>query len=189
MSSTRLSLLGDRGGELTLSSLDVLQGFSFFLQMGFTLILATLDSLDVGLLGDVIGEDDCDDDEVTLDPLMKNVPVIVLSDEDSDVPATNKRRRLTKNGSIENDNVHIISFSDDVVLPLSIKKTNQKEIVKNEKMESDDEYTDEDIVDSQVAGDEVVPHSNDSINNEADDEYDYSDSFIDDGPILDEPTS
>ncbi|GJU86707.1 hypothetical protein Tco_1294253 [Tanacetum coccineum] len=49
-------------GELTLSSLDVLQGFSFFLQMGFTLILATLDGLDVGLLGDVIGEDDCDDD-------------------------------------------------------------------------------------------------------------------------------
>ncbi|GJU21436.1 hypothetical protein Tco_1154778 [Tanacetum coccineum] len=48
--------------ELTLSSLDVLQGFSFFLQMGFTLILATLDGLDVGLLGDVIGEDDCDDD-------------------------------------------------------------------------------------------------------------------------------
>nr|GEU51296.1 hypothetical protein [Tanacetum cinerariifolium] len=33
-------------GEFTLSSLDVLQGFSFFLQMGFTLILATLDGLD-----------------------------------------------------------------------------------------------------------------------------------------------
>ncbi|GJR23903.1 hypothetical protein Tco_0972430 [Tanacetum coccineum] len=49
-------------GELTLSSLDMLQGFSFFLQMGFILILATLDGLDVGLLGDVIGEDDSDDD-------------------------------------------------------------------------------------------------------------------------------
>ncbi|GKA50623.1 hypothetical protein Tco_0743696 [Tanacetum coccineum] len=48
--------------EFTLSLLDVLQGFSIFLQMGFTLILATLDGLDVGLLGDVIGEDDCDDD-------------------------------------------------------------------------------------------------------------------------------
>ncbi|GJT54117.1 hypothetical protein Tco_0989171 [Tanacetum coccineum] len=48
--------------KFTLSPLDVLQGFSFFLQMGFTLILATLDGLDVGLLGDVIGEDDCDDD-------------------------------------------------------------------------------------------------------------------------------
>ncbi|GKB21590.1 retrovirus-related pol polyprotein from transposon TNT 1-94 [Tanacetum coccineum] len=58
---SRLSLLGD-GGKFTLSPLDVLQGFSFFLQMGFTLILATLDGLDVGLLGDVIGEDDCDDD-------------------------------------------------------------------------------------------------------------------------------
>ncbi|GJU25164.1 ribonuclease H-like domain-containing protein [Tanacetum coccineum] len=40
--------------KFTLSPLDVLQGFSFFLQMGFTLILATLDGLDVGLLGDVI---------------------------------------------------------------------------------------------------------------------------------------
>nr|GEY51978.1 hypothetical protein [Tanacetum cinerariifolium] len=49
-------------GEFTLSSLDVLRGFSFFLQMGLTLILATLNGLDVGLLGDVIGEDDCDDD-------------------------------------------------------------------------------------------------------------------------------
>nr|GEW66847.1 retrovirus-related Pol polyprotein from transposon TNT 1-94 [Tanacetum cinerariifolium] len=49
-------------GEFTLSSLDVLQGFSFFFQMGLTLILATFDGLDVGLLGDVIGEDDCDDD-------------------------------------------------------------------------------------------------------------------------------
>ncbi|GJU54720.1 hypothetical protein Tco_1228434 [Tanacetum coccineum] len=49
-------------GELTLSSLDVLQGFSLFLHMGFTLILATLDGLDVGLLRDVIGEDDYDDD-------------------------------------------------------------------------------------------------------------------------------
>ncbi|GJV04009.1 hypothetical protein Tco_1337578 [Tanacetum coccineum] len=71
MSSTRLSLLGDGGGvsgfgfgvgELILSSLDVLQGLSFFLQVGFTLILATLDGLDMGLLGGVISEDDCDDD-------------------------------------------------------------------------------------------------------------------------------
>nr|GEU59886.1 hypothetical protein [Tanacetum cinerariifolium] len=49
-------------GEFTLSSFDVLQGFSFFLQMGLTLILATFDGLDVGLLVDIIGEDDCDDD-------------------------------------------------------------------------------------------------------------------------------
>ncbi|GJZ69104.1 hypothetical protein Tco_0632654 [Tanacetum coccineum] len=49
--------------EFTLSSLEVLQGFSFFLQMGFTLILATLDGLDVGLLEDVIGEDDRYDDD------------------------------------------------------------------------------------------------------------------------------
>ncbi|GJW75890.1 hypothetical protein Tco_0135260 [Tanacetum coccineum] len=50
-------------GEAVLSTLDVLQRFGFFLQMGFTLILATLDGLDVGLLGDVIDEDDCDDDD------------------------------------------------------------------------------------------------------------------------------
>ncbi|GJZ16012.1 hypothetical protein Tco_0551689 [Tanacetum coccineum] len=49
-------------GEFAMSTLDVLQRFGFFLQMGFTLILVTLDGLDVGLLGDVIGEDDCDDD-------------------------------------------------------------------------------------------------------------------------------
>ncbi|GKE98219.1 hypothetical protein Tco_0021570, partial [Tanacetum coccineum] len=50
-------------GEVALSILDVLQRFGFFLQMGFTLILATLDGLDVGLLGDVIDDDDCDDDD------------------------------------------------------------------------------------------------------------------------------
>ncbi|GJT03584.1 hypothetical protein Tco_0824753 [Tanacetum coccineum] len=50
-------------GEVVLSTFDVLQRFGFFLQMGFTLILATLDGLDVGLLGDVIGGDDYDDDE------------------------------------------------------------------------------------------------------------------------------
>ncbi|GJU54812.1 putative reverse transcriptase domain-containing protein [Tanacetum coccineum] len=75
MSSTRLSLLGDRGGELALSSLDVLQEFSFFLQMGFTLILATLDCLDVGLLGDVIGEDDCDDDDWYQEPRYMSMSV------------------------------------------------------------------------------------------------------------------
>ncbi|GJR66426.1 mycolic acid cyclopropane synthase [Tanacetum coccineum] len=49
--------------EVSLISLEVLQGFSFFLQMGFTLILATFDGLDVGLLEDVIGENDCNDDD------------------------------------------------------------------------------------------------------------------------------
>ncbi|GKE96397.1 hypothetical protein Tco_1581252 [Tanacetum coccineum] len=48
--------------EFALSTLDVLQRFGFILQMSFTLILATLDGLDMGLLGDVIGEDECDDD-------------------------------------------------------------------------------------------------------------------------------
>ncbi|GJT38045.1 hypothetical protein Tco_0937910 [Tanacetum coccineum] len=50
-------------GFVVLSTFEVLQMLGFFLQMGFTLILATLDGLDVGLLGDVIGEDDCDEDE------------------------------------------------------------------------------------------------------------------------------
>ncbi|GKG16676.1 hypothetical protein Tco_0361633, partial [Tanacetum coccineum] len=48
---------------IVLSTFEELQMLGFFLQMGFTLILATLDGLDVGLLGDVIGEDDCDEDE------------------------------------------------------------------------------------------------------------------------------
>ncbi|GJZ07064.1 hypothetical protein Tco_0540857 [Tanacetum coccineum] len=50
-------------GEVVLSTFKELQMLGFFLQMGFTFILATLDGLDVGLLGDVIGEDDCDEDE------------------------------------------------------------------------------------------------------------------------------
>ncbi|GJX81976.1 hypothetical protein Tco_0331457 [Tanacetum coccineum] len=50
-------------GEVVLSTFEELQMLGFFLQMGFTLILATIDGLDVGLLGDVIGEDDCDEDE------------------------------------------------------------------------------------------------------------------------------
>ncbi|GJT50364.1 hypothetical protein Tco_0976521 [Tanacetum coccineum] len=65
MSSTRLSLLGDGGGnggcEATCG--DVGMSLIFFLQIGFTLILATFDGLDVGLLEDVIGEDDCNDDD------------------------------------------------------------------------------------------------------------------------------
>ncbi|GJV76896.1 hypothetical protein Tco_1508480 [Tanacetum coccineum] len=59
----RIGLSGFGIGEVVLSIFDVLQRFGFFLQMGFTFILATFDGLDVGLLGDVIGGDDCDDDE------------------------------------------------------------------------------------------------------------------------------
>ncbi|GKB38458.1 hypothetical protein Tco_0883400 [Tanacetum coccineum] len=44
--------------EFALSTLDVLQRFGFFLQMGFTLILAYPDGWDVGLLGDSLDEDD-----------------------------------------------------------------------------------------------------------------------------------
>ncbi|GJR11685.1 putative reverse transcriptase domain-containing protein [Tanacetum coccineum] len=54
---------GFGSGLMLLSTFEELQMLSFFLQMGFTLILATLDGLDVGLLGDVFGEDDCDGDE------------------------------------------------------------------------------------------------------------------------------
>ncbi|GJS77523.1 hypothetical protein Tco_0727404 [Tanacetum coccineum] len=50
-------------GEVELSTFEELQMFGFFLQIGFTLILATLDGLDVCLLGDVISEDDCDEGE------------------------------------------------------------------------------------------------------------------------------
>ncbi|GKA34890.1 protein FAR1-related sequence 5 [Tanacetum coccineum] len=50
-------------GEVILSTFELLQMLGFFLQIDFTLILATLDGLDEGLLGDVIGEDECDEDE------------------------------------------------------------------------------------------------------------------------------
>ncbi|GJW15600.1 reverse transcriptase domain-containing protein [Tanacetum coccineum] len=53
--------LGIGVGELTLFSLDVSQVFNFFLQIGLTLIFATLEDLDLGLLGNVISEDDCGD--------------------------------------------------------------------------------------------------------------------------------
>ncbi|GJT20004.1 hypothetical protein Tco_0878710 [Tanacetum coccineum] len=56
------SILVDVEGEFTLFSLDVSQVFNFFLQIGLTLIFATLEDLDLGLLGDVISEDDCGDD-------------------------------------------------------------------------------------------------------------------------------
>ncbi|GJV58067.1 ARID DNA-binding domain-containing protein [Tanacetum coccineum] len=66
--------------EFTLSSLEVLQGFSFFLQMGFTLILATFDGLDVVWLEDVIGEDDCDDDDYDEEMSLLLLPTVI--DED-----------------------------------------------------------------------------------------------------------
>ncbi|GJW02298.1 hypothetical protein Tco_1561154 [Tanacetum coccineum] len=47
--------------------------------MGFTLILATLDGLDVGLLGDVIGEDDCDDDGCDDDDKSVTCAIVRLS--------------------------------------------------------------------------------------------------------------
>ncbi|GKF30100.1 hypothetical protein Tco_0096442, partial [Tanacetum coccineum] len=49
--------------NVRICTFDALQRMGFFFQMGFTLILATLDGLDVGLLGDVVGGDDCDDDK------------------------------------------------------------------------------------------------------------------------------
>ncbi|GJX63975.1 hypothetical protein Tco_0298318 [Tanacetum coccineum] len=58
-----IELSGFGIGEVELSTFDMLQMFVFFLQMGFTLILATLDGLDACLLGDVIGEDDGDKGE------------------------------------------------------------------------------------------------------------------------------
>ncbi|GKA11224.1 hypothetical protein Tco_0690657 [Tanacetum coccineum] len=43
--------------------------------MGFTLILATLDGLDVGLLEDVIGKDDCDDDDCDEEMSLEEVTI------------------------------------------------------------------------------------------------------------------
>ncbi|GKD71053.1 hypothetical protein Tco_1325143, partial [Tanacetum coccineum] len=43
---------------------------------------------------------------------MKDIPVIVLSDDDSDVLVTIKRRRLVKNGAIVKKNyVQVVSFN------------------------------------------------------------------------------
>ncbi|GJX60045.1 reverse transcriptase domain-containing protein [Tanacetum coccineum] len=73
--------------KFTLSSLEVLQGFSFFLQIGFTLILATFDGLDVGLLEDVIGEDDCDDDDCDEEMSLKKLTeAAILIAPDWDLP-------------------------------------------------------------------------------------------------------
>nr|GEV20757.1 hypothetical protein [Tanacetum cinerariifolium] len=68
-------------GEFTLSSLDVLQGFSFFLQMGFTLILATLDGLVVGLLGDVIVTLSEPVDSLNMEDKHLNTLLVIESDE------------------------------------------------------------------------------------------------------------
>ncbi|GKD26774.1 hypothetical protein Tco_1232988 [Tanacetum coccineum] len=82
MSSTRLSLLGDgEGGRIgngrcEATCGDVGVSLIFFLQIVFTLILATFNDLDVGLLEDVIGEDDCDDDDC--DEEMSLVRMIVM---------------------------------------------------------------------------------------------------------------
>ncbi|GKD10511.1 hypothetical protein Tco_1190196 [Tanacetum coccineum] len=49
---------------------------------------------------------------------LKDIPLIVLSDDDSDVPVTQKRRKLTKNGKFVNDNdINLISFDDENILP------------------------------------------------------------------------
>ncbi|GJU44458.1 hypothetical protein Tco_1201724 [Tanacetum coccineum] len=48
--------------------------------MGFTLILATLDGLDVGLLEDVIGKDDCDDDDCDEEMSLVRIKVTVHQD-------------------------------------------------------------------------------------------------------------
>ncbi|GKA44826.1 hypothetical protein Tco_0737622, partial [Tanacetum coccineum] len=117
--------------------------------------------------------------EATPDPLLKNLPVIVLSAEDSEsddeCPIRFSRNRNTK-----------LQSSSKILTGSLIDEDTDEDIGKDNQAddESDNLFHDEAIVDSQVAGDEAVPHSNDSIDNEADDEYDYSDNFIDDGPIL-----
>ncbi|GJV60353.1 hypothetical protein Tco_1466453 [Tanacetum coccineum] len=71
----QLALMGLVVSEFEMEA--VVEGFSLLIALGggssrdeidawlrgFTLILATLDGFDVGLLGDVIDEDDCDDDD------------------------------------------------------------------------------------------------------------------------------
>ncbi|GJW17534.1 hypothetical protein Tco_0024970 [Tanacetum coccineum] len=88
-------------GEVELSTFDVLQMFVFFLQMGFTLILATLDGLDVCLLGDVIGEDDGDEDDESLgaqeDASKQGRSRIEAIDRDAEVTLVETQRRNGEN--------------------------------------------------------------------------------------------
>ncbi|GJW72221.1 hypothetical protein Tco_0129138 [Tanacetum coccineum] len=78
--------------EFTLSSLEVL------------LILATFDGLDVGLLEDVIGEDDCDDDDCDEEMSLTDIRTCtkihqeVLFSERGDGIAGIKRRRRNLSG-------------------------------------------------------------------------------------------
>ncbi|GKD34387.1 hypothetical protein Tco_1249896 [Tanacetum coccineum] len=94
---------------------------------------------------------------------MNDVPVIVLSDDESDVPVSSKRRRLSKNGYLVNNNeVHVVSSSDEKLLPLSTKKeeetdedftirikrsknSNLPSIPKKSKMVLIDESSDDDV--------------------------------------------
>ncbi|GJS60999.1 ribonuclease H-like domain-containing protein [Tanacetum coccineum] len=94
--------------------------------------------------------------EATPDPLLKNVPVIVLSDEDSEsndeCPIRFSRNRNTK-----------LQSSSKILTGSLIDEDTDEDIGKDNQAddESDNLFHDEAIVDSQVAGDEVVPHSND----------------------------
>ncbi|GJT27694.1 hypothetical protein Tco_0907969 [Tanacetum coccineum] len=95
---------------------------------------------------------------------MKNIPLIVLSDDDSDAPVTMKRQRLEKNGAIvkknyvqgekqprrtnqttyqrmKNHPIIVISEDDDdeLVLPITNKKAYGKEIQQSENSKNNEE--------------------------------------------------
>ncbi|GJX79436.1 hypothetical protein Tco_0327585 [Tanacetum coccineum] len=142
---------------------------------------------------------------------MNDVPVIVL---------------LSKNGYLVNNNeVHVVSSSDEKLLPLSTKKeeetdedftirikrsknSNLPSIPKKSKMVLIDESSDDDVGNHTYVkhhldkffddshehlhkGEELVDGSTDEVphSDEEDDrsnEYDLTDSFIDDGPLVEE---
>ncbi|GJT54250.1 hypothetical protein Tco_0989304 [Tanacetum coccineum] len=108
------------------------------------------------------------------DESVKDVSVIVIFDDELDVPMTKKPRRLLKNGHIVNNHEsHILSSNDN-------KKYYEEENQKDQKLESDDELP--------IRQSEDDLTLLEDLNVAATDDYDYMDSFIDDGPLDDEDT-
>nr|GEW88558.1 pyrophosphatase [Tanacetum cinerariifolium] len=172
---------------------------------------------------------------------MKDVPVIVLSDEESVLLKINKKilhmiLRLLKNSTFFNNiEVHIVSFDDENVLHMANKKKIEEETEKEESDEAfsirfkrsenrkrpyipkiptmthidesmDDDVAnpndvkdqfdillDDEVDDDIYEGEELVHETTNEVlhSDESDDrfnEYDFSNTFIDDGPLDDEPS-
>ncbi|GKC67474.1 hypothetical protein Tco_1100072 [Tanacetum coccineum] len=70
---------------------------------------------------------------------MDHVPLIVLSDDDSDLPSTKKRNVNNNENVITKDDVCLISSDDEELLSLTERKLFEENTKNNENMESDDD--------------------------------------------------